>query len=213
MKYQSQYLLAPYRTDYLLQDNQKGPLIICLHGYGQSAEDFFKLIEPAIPQNATLLIPNGPYPLPGKARTIESLGFAWYFYDSKSKEYYVPYKIPANLIKDLINSLDLAYRKKIIIGYSQGGYLAPFLAQELNMVEKVICLNSSFRPDLMKKTESEFLVHAINGEDDDMVNPIEAKKKHEGLAKLGRCGEFNLIKDTNHRINKDMLVKLKAYLT
>lgn len=213
MKYQTQYLLAPYRTDYLFQDEGDGPVIICLHGYGQSAEDLYNLIESGLPEKSTLLIPNGPYPLPGKARTIESLGFAWYFYDTKSSEYYVPYKIPANLVKDLVAHLNLSQRKKIIIGYSQGGYLAPFLAQELNDVEKVICLNSSFRPDLMDDLKHDFLVHAINGEDDDMVNPLEAKKKHAKLEKYNCLGEFTLLKDTNHRINEEMLLKLKTYLT
>ncbi len=187
--------------------------VFCLHGYGQSAEDLYKLIESALPKKSTLLLPNGPYPLPGKARTIESLGFAWYFYDAKSSEYYVPYKIPANLVKDLVAHLNLSQRKKIIIGYSQGGYLAPFLAQELNDVEKVICLNSSFRPDLMDDLKHDFLVHAINGEDDDMVNPLEAKNKHAKLQKYNCHGEFTLLKDTNHRINEEMLLKLKTYLT
>ena len=212
MKYQTQYIPSKYRVDYLFED-KGGPIYICLHGYGQSADNFYPLIESALPKNSSILVPNGPYPLPGKARTIECLGFAWYFYDTKSKQYYVPYEIPANIIKDLLIDLNLGHRQKIIIGYSQGGYLAPFLAQELTSIEKVICINSSFRPDLMQKTNEDFKVHAINGSDDDMVNPIEAQKKHEALDSLNRRGEFKLLKDTNHRINDEILKELKNYLT
>ncbi|PIP88808.1 MAG: hypothetical protein COW01_00035 [Bdellovibrionales bacterium CG12_big_fil_rev_8_21_14_0_65_38_15] len=211
MKYQTEYIPSQYRVDYLFEDHG-GPVYICLHGYGQSGDNFYSLIKSALPENSTILVPNGPYPLPGKARTIECLGFAWYFYDSKSQQYYVPYDIPANIVKDLIDHLNLTDRKKIIIGYSQGGYLAPFLAQELTALEKVICINSSFRPDMMKEGKEDFKVHAISGADDDMVNPIEAKKKHEQLSNLNREGDFKLLENTNHRINDEILRELKNYL-
>lgn len=212
MKYQTQFITSKYRVDYLFEDHG-GPVYICLHGYAQSGESFYELIKSSLPKNATILIPNGPYPLPGKARTIESLGFAWYFYDTKNSTYYVPYEIPANIIKDLIGDLGLADRRKIIVGYSQGGYLAPFLAQELSFIDQVICINSSFRPDLMQPGKQDFVVHAINGADDDMVDPIEAQKKHELLSKLNRQGEFTLLKDTNHRINGEILKRLSSYFT
>lgn len=211
MKIKTAHFQSTYRLDYLAKDND-GPLYICLHGYTQSGASFFKSIESVIPKNANILAPCGPFPLPSKARTAETLGYAWYFYDSQTDEYYISYSVPADLISQLVHSLGYQDKEKIIIGYSQGGYLAPFLAQELKQVKSVICINSSFRVDKMKVVEEKFLVHAINGADDDIVDPIQAQKNHEKLEDLQRRGDFHLVKDSNHRINKDILAILKTYL-
>lgn len=211
MKTTTTYIPADYRLDYFYREGS-GPLIILLHGYGQTAQGFFSEVEKIIPKDCALLVPNGIFPLPGKARTIESLGFAWYFYDSQSDQYYIPYSIPSSLIQKLIIQLGLEQKEKIVVGYSQGGYLAPFVAQTLTLMKHVVCINSSFRTDLMQKSSSKYLVHGINGEIDDLVDPQQAKIKHDGLKNLERQGDFHLVPDTHHRINEAILKILESYL-
>ncbi len=211
MTKQTQFFTAPYRIDYEFIDGS-GPLIICLHGYGQSGEKFYNSIASILPKNAKVLIPNGPFPLPGKARTAEALGHAWYFYDAKSDEYYVSYDIAVGLIVKLIDHFNLTSCEKTILGYSQGGYLAPFLAQELTNLKNIVSINGSFRIDKMKQGKEEFVVHAINGADDDIVDPLQAQQKHAQLDIFQRRGDFHLLPDTHHRINKDVLAVLKNYL-
>lgn len=213
MKSSTTYIASKYRMDYFFKKGEENaPLVIFLHGYGQSAQNFYSDIKDIIDDTHSVLIPNGPFPLPGKARTVESLGFAWYFYDSQSDEYYIPYEIPAQMIQSLIEELNVSTLPKIIVGYSQGGYLAPFVAEVLTNIKNVICINSSFRDDFMKKTNEDFLVHAINGANDDLVDPKLARERHEKLSRLNRQGDFNLIADTNHRINDAIKSKLKSYL-
>src|SRR5690606_27044658 len=108
-------------------------------------------------------------------------------------EYYIPYHIPSELNKLIVQELGLEAQEKIVLGYSQGGYLAPFAAEVLTEVKFVLCLNSSFRYDYMKKENGQFPIHALNGADDDIVDPKEAKKRHEMLASLGRQGDFHFI--------------------
>lgn len=211
MEHKTLYLASEYRIDYKFQDGN-GPLLIFLHGYAQNGNSFYKDIKDALPEDCAVLIPNGPFPMPGQTRTIDDLGYAWYFYDAASDHYYIPYTIPAGLLKSLIESLGLQDREKIIVGFSQGGYLAPFVAEVLTHVKHVVCINSSFRHDYMKKTEKEFLVHGINGADDNLVDPTLARERHEKLSSLNRQGEFTLIPDTKHRINNAILKKLKDYL-
>src|SRR5690606_20601885 len=159
MKENTVYLPSEYRIDYKFQDGD-GPLLIFLHGYAQNGNSFYNDIKDALPANCAVLIPNGPFPMPGQTRTIDDLGYAWYFYDAPSDQYYIPYTIPADLLKSLVENLKLQDREKIIVGFSQGGYLAPFVAEVLTNIRHVVCINSSFRHDYMKKTESNFLVHA-----------------------------------------------------
>tara|TARA_R110000868_G_scaffold390856_1_gene660659 strand:- start:247 stop:885 length:639 start_codon:yes stop_codon:yes gene_type:complete len=212
MTKKTEYFTAPYRMDYEYIDGP-GALYILLHGYGQTGESFYKSIASIMPQGSKILIANGPFPLPGRARTAEALGHAWYFYDAKSDEYYVSYDIAVQLLVQLLQKLNLMDVQKNILGYSQGGYLAPFLAQELTNLKLVVSINSSFRVDKMKQGKEDFLVHAINGADDDIVDPIQARQKHETLDDLKRRGDFHLLPDTHHRITKDVLAVLKNYLT
>lgn len=211
MKVESLFLLSKHRIDYQFRD-QDGPLIIFLHGYAQNSKSFFDEIKSIIPENCATLFPNGPFPMPGQTRTIDNLGHAWYFYDSINDQYYIPYSISSELIKSLIENLKLEQREKIIVGFSQGGYLAPFVAEELSFVRHVVCINSSSRYEYMKKTDHDFLVHAINGADDNMVDPSLARERHEKLSSLNRQGEFTLLPNTGHRINSAILSKLKDYL-
>ena len=211
MKENTATITAPYRIDYLYRPGP-GPLIILLHGYGQKAQTTFDELVSVIPEDYAVLAPNGPFPLPGKTRTLESLGFAWYFYDSEQDQYYISYKVPAQIVRSLVHDLGIEAQEKIIVGFSQGGYLAPFVAEDLTQVQSVICINSSFRYDFMDKEAGDFLIHAINGADDILVDPIEAKKRHDKLKDLKRHGDFNLIPGTGHRINQAILDKLKDYL-
>ncbi len=203
------YLPAPYRMDYL-QRSGNDTLVVLLHGYGQSAQAIYQLVGSVIPPQFSVLVPNGPFPLPGKARTVSSLGFAWYFYDSDSDKFFVPYSVPAQLVSDLLVRLQWQHKRIIIVGYSQGGYLAPFVAQELDQVAHVVCINASFRHELMN--DKKFLVHAINGADDEIVDPVQAKLRHKQLEKLGRKGDFHLVEQANHRIDSAINQTLAAYL-
>lgn len=211
MEHKTLYIPADYRIDYKFRDGP-GPLLIFLHGYAQNANSFYNDVKSALPAECAFLFPNGPFPMPGQTRTIDDLGYAWYFYDAPSDQYYIPYTIPAGLLKSLIEQLGQIDREKIIIGFSQGGYLAPFLAEVLTRVKHVVSINSSFRNDFMQQTNNEFLVHAINGADDNLVDPNLARERHQKLKSLNRMGDFSLIPETKHRINDGILEKLKTYL-
>lgn len=64
----------------------------------------------------------------------------------------------------------------------------------------------------MQKSSSKYLIHGINGEIDDLVDPQQAKIKHAGLKNLERQGDFHLVPDTHHRINEAILKILESYL-
>ena len=211
MEKETVFLDSSYRIDYQLQSGD-GPLIVLLHGYAQNGGLLLTDLAPALTHNNCLLIPNGPFPMPNKIKSIEALRYAWYFYDHTIDQYYIPYSIPAALIRNLIAHCQFNQREKIIIGYSQGGYLAPFAAEMLNNVKSVICINSSFRYDMMSKGKEKFLVHAINGANDNLVDPLNAQQSHKKLDTLKRRGDFNLVNGATHTINQAILEQLKKYL-
>lgn len=200
---------APYRLDYLYREGND-VLVVLLHGYGQNARGILKLLEDVIPSECSLLVPNGPFPLPTKARTAESLGFAWYFYDSSKDEFYIPYSVPTQLITGLLTALNLNQKKVIVLGYSQGGYLAPFVGEKIQNLEMVISINASFRYEFMEE-KRDFPIHAINGKVDDIVEPLLAKQRHEKLIKMGHRGNFHLVDDSAHRIDDNIKAVLKSY--
>ena len=67
--------------DYQLIERGGNKLAILLHGFGQTSQimrdDFLDLI----PDEYSVLIPNGPFPIPKiRAESIEHR-YAWYFFD------------------------------------------------------------------------------------------------------------------------------------
>ena len=75
---------------------------------------------------------NGIFPLApeikGEIPEIK-LRFAWYFFNPLTKTYFIDPSVPEKTITNLIHHLNLQDYKITFLGYSQGGYLAPFIAK------------------------------------------------------------------------------------
>ena len=88
-----------------------------------------------------------------------------------------------------------------IIGYSQGGYLAPFVGLKLENTVQTIAINAEYKYNLLPQEKFNFSMHGINGVDDDVVDPINAQNSHQKLLNQGNSGQFFLLEDTAHPIN------------
>lgn len=192
------------------------PVLLLLHGFNERAKRMLRSLQGHLPDDVDILAPNAPFPLPFKVREASPpyyrVGHAWYFFDDLKEQFYIDYQYPADWLLSLLTHLKLHHRPIIVIGYSQGGYLAPFIAEKLENCLGVISLNARFREDLMRPTAPPYPLYSINGEDDDKVDPHKAEQSFKLLQKRGYKGNHIMIPDCDHDIGPALLEKMREGL-
>ena len=191
---------------------------LLLHGYAERGEKIFNRIAPILPSNGEIIAPNGPFPLPGRfplsvAREEQQFvqSFAWYFYDRATERFFIDYAIPARLLGNLMKQWDDL--PVTIIGYSQGGYLSLFAAQEIPRCDHIIGINGAWRDDKLPQDLSlKLRIDSINGERDEIVDPQRAQKAHQRLLARGANGAFYSIKGEEHRWGEGLKNKLQQII-
>ena len=176
---------------------------ILLHGYSETGIRIFKKIEPFLPADSLVLAPNGLFAIPQKIEGGYKVGFSWYFYDPSSDEYFIDMKPAIQFLSEGLTRLGIGKRPTTIIGFSQGGYLAPFLAEKLSCVTRVIGLSSNYLHEEIV-SPPHFQIDAIHGELDEIVDAGQAQISHEILMKAGWSGRFHLLPKVGHRITPEV---------
>jgi predicted esterase len=95
---------------------------------------------------------------------------------------------------------------KAVVGFSQGGYLAPFLAQHLSNVITVVGIGTGYRTDYFAPLSSGVSttpsVHAIHGSDDSIFPLAAAEAAHQNIIALGFRGTFHSVEKGTHVANE-----------
>lgn len=192
-------------ADYLLRlPAQPQRLYLLLHGYQQSARSLYAKLEPRLPQDAAVLAPNGPYPMPERRDGGYRVGYSWYFYDNTRDEYFIDMEVGLQFVDHLIQKLGLADLPTTLIGFSQGGYLAPFAASRLKRSEQVIGIASRFLEEELP-LQLPFRLDAVHGAEDDVVPIQESRSSHRFFLDAGTRGEFVSIPGAGHRATPEII--------
>lgn len=213
MKTQRKRILCHTVTDYILTGNQDNEtLYLLLHGFNETGEKMVKRVSNLLPEDSLILAPNGNFPLPEKSVDGGyNVKFAWYFFDNTTNSYFIDYDLPSEILINLIKALGFDGKKLIIIGYSQGGYLAPFVGLKSNKTTKVIGMACVFRHKLFDKTPN-FPLIGIHGKNDLMVSLEGAKKSIEEMKSSHFDVTFLELVDSGHRFDHNFEKALGAVL-
>ena len=196
--------------DYYYQAPKFGaPLFLLLHGFAQQWSDVYQELGKILPQGAGVLASNGIYPLPKRNKETNEwdISYAWYFFDREKRKYLIDQTFSRDILTRLIDEELNHQGEVIIIGFSQGGYLAPFVASTLKQVTKVIMINANLKVDLLPKTiDAQTL--CLNGAKDPIVCPKNARQSFDQWISNGNSGEFFELDKTHHSISPQILDKL-----
>lgn len=185
-------------------------VILLLHGLGERGKRIYRKLLPYLPQEALILAPNAPFPIPRKEANIE-FGHSWYFYDKVQQEYFIRQDLAKYWLRDLVKLENPSRLPVTIIGFSQGGYLAPVVAQEIPETKVVMGLACEFRSHLITSKPSFSLV-ALHGKNDSVVAPEAAQLQIENLGKTGIAVDFHLVDKTAHEISPLMAKQIQRLL-
>ncbi|WP_372654877.1 alpha/beta hydrolase [Halobacteriovorax sp.] len=180
MKNQTIKLEIDFPINYKLTKRKSKKLLILLHGFAQTNEAILEHFLDSAPDDYDILAPNGPLPIPKIRRDYIEKRYAWYFFDRHSNSYDIDYSLSANLLQKLVQTLGYDETPKVVIGYSQGGYLSPFAGLAMNKIQSIIGLCCTYKWQYITE-ELPFNVYSIHGVEDKLVDHQNSKVHFEKL--------------------------------
>ena len=178
-------------------------LLILLHGFQQTGGDIMKMLESVLPPDTAILAPDAPFPIPQKHAGGYRAAYSWYFFDPANEHYLHDMSLACRYLSTLVSELGLRDLSTCILGFSQGGYLAPHVGLQLTNTKQIIGVNCRFRSEALTR-KLPFLVDGVNGEQDLIVDPIRARKCHEALIAGGSEGIFRLAPQSGHGLSVEI---------
>lgn len=178
-------------------------VILLLHGLGERGKRIYRKLLPYLPLDALVIAPNGPFPIERKKERRLDFGHSWYFYDKFEQKYFINQDLAKYWLRDLLKIENPHSLPVTIIGFSQGGYLAPLVGNEVGETKLIIGLACEFRTKLIDKKPSYQLV-AVHGEQDEVIALQDVLSEIEGLKKIDIEVEFHSIKQAGHEITSEM---------
>lgn len=176
---------------------------LLLHGWQQRGQVVLDKLRPYCPDHVRLVAPDAPFPVPHQGPDGRRIGFGWYIFDPATQIYHVPMTNAVTMMRAFMAAVCPSARKVRVLGYSQGGYLAPFVAQELTNIVQVIGINCRFRDEALTDTLP-FRLDAVHGEQDTLVDPSRSMQSHCQIIKNGTHGVFHPVADAGHGISRDI---------
>ena len=189
-------------TSYLhepAEGSERGLLV--LHGFSDNAVSVKKRLLGSEPLSRFhVVVPNGLFPSPTKKEDEYKEGYAWYFLDPQTRREMISPHFAAESLLKLISQVGLSHLKWTILGFSQGGFFAPYLAKAGLLCERIIGVGAGYRVEAYEGL-SHLHVFAIHGEKDVIVPFEQAKAGFELLQKRGMGQKFYAIPDLGHTMN------------
>ena len=180
--------------------NDSNRFYILLHGHQLNGTYMFERFKDLL--NGTILAPNAPFLYPLKKNESFEARYTWYFFDPFKKDYYIGMEPAAEYVNSIIQTYVPKDIPVTVIGYSQGGYLAPKIAELNNSVDTVIGLACTFRSSRYQKREN-VSYYQINSKSDPLIDYANAKEEYFKLHE--DKSNFITLENTGHKLNSDYI--------
>ena len=211
MKMEKRLYEFPLSLQYHLSPAQGDGLVIALHGFQDNAASMLKRLgwlEQPLPFQ--LLAVNGPFPVPVWNKDGLKEAYSWYFRDRDRGVELVTPETMAPRLGQLIKDLGLQKTRKVIFGFSQGGYLAPYLTEQTENVTGIVGTGCGYNLEAYVRIKR-LPVLAIHGAKDERVDLQRSRSEHEEILKEGFSGEFIEVADLEHRVQPSFEPLVRAF--
>lgn len=211
---QKENLTISIETDhevYTLKKSTPKRVFLLLHGYLLNGEYILKTLKDSLPDNSLIIAPNGPFLVPVKKNEGYKAKYAWYFFDPAQKNFYVDFEPGGKYLKNILERYNTSNLPVTVIGYSQGGYLAPRVANHIKEIDTIIGLACVFRNNRFEFNE-QVSYSQINAKNDLIVDINGAKEEFSKLSEQKNKGQFIELENSAHRLDDDYFIALKSLI-
>ena len=181
----------------------QGPgAVILLHGYQDHALSMTRRmgwLDAELPFE--ILAVNAPFPVPVWKTDGFVEAYSWYFRDTSRDIMIVHPSTSAQRVSELVREQLQPGTPITLFGFSQGGYLAPFVAKFLPETRAIIAVGSGYPPEPYAGLSKNIKVFALHGEQDDRWPLASSQAAHQKLLESGFTGEFHVIPALGHRVD------------
>ena len=208
-------LSVPSQVD----SNEPLPLIFALHGMGMNSQLFMRVLRHLDVPNALLVCPEGIYPFEKRSPEGIKVGYGWYIYTGDQKSFYEHLLKSEEHLLRVLDEIEQDYAvdrsRTTLLGFSQGGYLAGFMAfrQPERFAALVIAssrLKHEFLEDeIQSATRPKTLF--VHGSKDASVPVSVAQESAEILERAGAQADF-IEHAGEHWLAPTALKDVKAWL-
>ncbi|MGI4993104.1 acyl-CoA thioester hydrolase/BAAT C-terminal domain-containing protein [Halobacteriovorax sp. GFR7] len=189
--------------------------LLVLHGFAQNneqiKENIVDKLSPQILESFRILIPNGVFPIPKIRPKQITYRYSWYFYDHTRQKYYIDMSTPIEALGNFLKAKDIEFKDVTIVGYSQGGYLAPIMASNLPGIHASIAINANTRVDKLGENLN-FKHLSIHNEGDPVVEFENSHNSFLQLKKKITDAQYESFKINTHEISPENIKALESYL-
>lgn len=181
-------------------DPDSRDLVILLHGFQDTAESFDRRVFRDDVPAFHALTPNAPFPAPIRNKDDWRAGFSWFFADRSKGLILLHPSVGVEAVVQIVERRGFADHRKILVGFSQGGYVAPFVAKRLKNVVKIIGVGSGYRVADYEGVAVDD-VDAIHGDLDEIVEIERSKHGFNELRPKLRAGEYFTLPGLKHGVD------------
>lgn len=198
-------------TGVIRPSNEAKQCFLLLHGLSERGRRIYRKLLPALPDNSIIIAPNGPFPMPRIKENKMDMGYAWYVYDKFTQTYVIDQEMAVSALTKILSQNNPDNLPLTIIGFSQGGYLAPHIAQKISQTKLVLGLGCEFRSSFFGD-QINYSLEAIHGSADLIISPESALKEIKALDARGiKCG-WSLVEGPGHEINREIVNKVRELI-
>lgn len=185
---------ARWRLAFPESGGPKFPLVVALHGFGESGERLRERLRGLEREGFAVMYPDGPFPLEMRGEGGARIGYAWYQYTGDAAAFASALEAMAHHVDRLLDAalgdprVDSA--RVALLGYSQGGYLAgAYALAHPQRLRALVAIATRIKVELFDddrlRAARNLKVIAIHGRRDEHV---PAERQREGIDRLAALG-------------------------
>ncbi|MCA8912002.1 MAG: hypothetical protein KDB82_09870 [Planctomycetes bacterium] len=196
------------------------PMVIALHGMGHTHDIMRRYVAPLLDRPWMWVFPRGVYPFEMRQPDKIRIGYAWYLYTGDQDALRESMRLSTQHLLDVQDVIrkDFAISDSAVIGFSQGGYLAGYVApHNPERFKAAGCiggrLKHEFMDDIPEGAAEKVALAQFHGGKDENVAPQLAR---EGLEKCAEAGftdtKYFSDPEAGHEVSEKMVTDLGHWL-
>lgn len=173
-----------------------GSLVVALHGQGMTPRSFRREALPAMPERATVLLPQAPLPFEIRKEGRFRQGNSWYVYLGDAPEFLAAMDRAENWLRYVLDATlargGLDADRVALLGFSQGGYLAGYVGlRDPERYRRLVVAGARLKHEVLEEDARAaaeidgYRVLAVHGEQDEGVRPGPTRESVEAVRAWG----------------------------